>query len=223
MKAGPTDRRYGELARAVLVVLDDAPDGLPIEDVVRRVTMSVPPTASESQAPPTAEDVSPYEKSVRHAATELAKAKWLTKSAGTWRITDSGRAGLERFTDLVALYQAVLRRRNPSVMPTTPESVGDIFAGCFLSIAGALIGAILGTVLLLARMLPDLSLGLLGGFGAALVVGVVVGFLASFGMAGIARGFGRHAENIWLIGTAVVAAISAALTPSLLFAAAGGS
>lgn len=215
MNAGPTDRRYGELARAVLVALDDAPDGLPIEDVIDRVTSSVPPTASESQHPTTAEDVSPYEKAVRHAATELAKARWLTKSAGTWRITHAGRSGLERFTDLAALYQAVLRRRDPSVMPTTPESVGDIFAGCFIAIAGSLVGAIIGTLVLLVRMLPDLSLSLLGGFVAAFVVGAVVGLVAAFAMAG---GSGRHAENIWVSVTALAAAISAALTPSLMFA-----
>ena len=67
-------------------------------------------------------------------------------------------------------------------------------------------------------MLPDASLALLGGFVAAFVAGVIVGFVASFPIAALADGIGRGVENIWLMGTALAAAISAALTPSLLIA-----
>ena len=105
--------------------------------------------------------------------------------------------------------------------PTRPprSDIGDPFAGCFLSLAGGLVGSIVGTVVLLIRMLPDLSLiGLVAGFGAAFLVGVVAGLVASFPLAAVAATFRsvKTQENIWLTTTAVVAAIAAAVTPSLL-------
>ncbi|HSL76317.1 MAG TPA: hypothetical protein VK867_05190, partial [Candidatus Limnocylindrales bacterium] len=149
---------------------------------------------------------------------ELAKARWLTKSAGTWQITDMGRAALDRFSDPVALYRAAARGQDPRVIPTASSDVGDVFAGCFLSIAGSLVGAVIGTIVLFVRMLPDPSLGLVVGFATAFVVGAVLGLLSSFSIAGFAGRFGPHAENVWVTVTALVAAISAALTPSLLIA-----
>ena len=206
MTRGSSERRDGETAHAILRLLNDAPDGLAIQDVFDE--LAVPDAASYE----------PDEDSIRRPSMELAKARWLTKSASTWQITDMGRAALEVFPDPVALYRAALRRRDPRVIPMASNDVGDIFAGCFLSIAGSLVGAVIGTIVLFVRMLPDPSLSLLVGFAAAFVVGSLLSFLASFGIAGIARGFGRHAENIWLSGTALVGAVSAALTPSLLIA-----
>jgi hypothetical protein len=99
-----------------------------------------------------------------------------------------------------------------------PDSdVGDIFAGCFLSLAGSLVGTVIGTIALFARMLPDPSIGgLVVGFGAAFVIGVIVGLIAMFPIAALAKYFGGAAENIWLVGTALAAAAGATLTPSIL-------
>jgi len=205
----------------VLVLLCDAPDGLAIRDVFDQLAADVPPTSVESQDRLTSPGVSRYEVTIRNATSELVKAGWLTKSAGTWRVTDKGRAAVSRFSDPVEFYRAAVRRRDPMLMAPSespPSDVGDIFAGCFLSLAGALVGSVIGTIVLLMRMLPDLSLGLVGGFAAAFIVGVVVGLLATFPIASLAVGFGRRAESIWLYGTAFVAAISAAVTPSLLIA-----
>lgn len=223
MIAASTERRNGELSRAVLILLSDVPDGLAIRDVVDQLAAAVPPTGFESQDRPTSPEVSRYEETIRSSTIELVKAGWMTKSAGTWRVTDKGRAAVSRFPDPVEFYRAAVRRRDPTVMaPSTPSSdTGDIFAGCFLSLAGSLVGAVIGTVVLLVRMLPDPSLALLGGFAAAFVVGVVVGFVASFPIAGLAVWVGRGpslTENIWLGGTALIAGISAAVTPSLLIA-----
>ncbi len=181
----------------------------------------MPPTTLESQDSPTSPGVSRYEEAIRSSAIELTKAGWLTKSAGTWRVTDKGRAAISMFSDPVTFYRAAVRRRDPTVtvLCGSPSSdVGDIFASCFLSIVGSLVGAVIGTIVLLVRMLPDPNLGLLGGFAGAFVVGVVVGVIASFPIAGLAVAIGRGVENIWLIGTALAAASSAALTPSLLIA-----
>ena len=205
----------------MLVVLNDSPDALTVQDVVDRVAVLVPPATREWHPSPPADDVPPYEKAIRRASMELAKAGWITKSGGTWQITDIGRAALAEFSEPGAFYEAAVARRDPTVTPTpSAEPVGDIFAGCALTIAGGVVGAVLGTIVLVARMQPDPSLFLVVGFAAALVVGFVVGFLATFGMEGVARGFGRHAQDVWVIGTALAAAASAALTPSLLFAVA---
>lgn len=162
-------------------------------------------------------EIAADEESIRRTSMELAKAGWLTKSAGTWRITDKGLSALGAVSDPAGFYRAAVRRRDPRVTPAGNEDVGDIFAGGFLSIAGSVVGSIIGTIVLFVR-LPDPSLVLLVGFAVAFIVGVVVGFFAMFGISGIARSFGRHAEVVWVGGTALVAAISAALTPSLLFA-----
>ena len=217
----PERRRYGELSRAVLVLLNDAPDGLAVLEILDRLATTVPPTPLESQDSPTSPGVTRYEETVRASTAELAKARWLTKSSGTWQITDKGRAAILRFSEPSEFYYAAERRRDPTV-PTqagsAPSDIGDIFAGCFVSLAGSLVGSVIGTIVLFVRMLPDASLALLGGFVAAFVAGVIVGFVASFPIAALADGIGRGVENIWLMGTALAAAISAALTPSLLIA-----
>ena len=214
--------RFGELSRGVLVLLEEAPDGLTDRDVLEQLKASVPPTPSELLDSATSVGVSRYEESTRVATRELVKARWLTTTGGIWRVTDNGRAALVALPDPVAFYRAAVRRRNPSVTVPPPSDVGDPFAGCFLSIAGSLVGAVIGTAVLVVRMVPNLGpAAFLGGFGAALVAGVVVGLVAMFPFAGVAMRVGRGQsgrENIWLIGTAVAAAIAAALTPSLLFA-----
>jgi hypothetical protein len=104
-------------------------------------------------------------------------------------------------------------------MSSPPESdVGDLFAGCFLSLAGSLVGSAIGTVALVIRMLPEVNLlALVGGFAAGFIGGVVVGAIATFAAAPIANGIGgRRAENIWIGAVASAAAIGAALTAWLV-------
>lgn len=211
------DLRYGQLSRGVLALLEGIPDGLAVQDVIDQIALAVPPTPSELVPSQRSPEVSRYEEAVRRSTIAPAKAGWLIKAGGVWRITEKGRRALSRFPDPLAFYRAAIRRRDPDVADTAaPSDVGDIFAGCFLALAGSLVGAVVGTIVLLVRMLPDVSLSLIGGFGAAFVVGVVVGFIASFPMASFAITFGPRAENVWLGGTALAAAAAAALTPSLL-------
>jgi hypothetical protein len=104
------------------------------------------------------------------------------------------------------------------VSSSTDSDVGDIFAGCFLSLAGSLVGTAIGTVVLALRMLPELRIGeLLLGLVAGFLGGIVVGAIATFAVAPLARVFGRgHAENIWIGGVALAAATGAAVTAWLL-------
>jgi hypothetical protein len=100
------------------------------------------------------------------------------------------------------------------VSGSTESDVGDIFAGCFLSLAGSLVGSVIGTLVLIVRMFPDIRLGeLVIGFGAGFVVGVIVGFIAAFVAAPLARWLGRsRAENVWIGAVGIAAAAGAAFT-----------
>jgi hypothetical protein len=100
------------------------------------------------------------------------------------------------------------------------SDVGDIFAGCFLSVAGSLVGSVIGTVAVVLRMLPEVMLAeLLVGLVAGFVVGVLVGAVATFAAAPLAIRIGRsHADNIWIGAVAIAAATGAAITSWSLFA-----
>ena len=110
--------------------------------------------------------------------------------------------------------------RAAEVARSNSSDVGDIFAGCFLSLAGSLIGSVVGTVAVVLRMFPEVRIGeLILGFLAGFVGGVVVGAVATFAAAPLAIWIGRsHAENVWIGAVAVAAAIGAAVTTWLLFA-----
>lgn len=210
------------LARGVLRVLERSPDGLARPELFDQMAAAVPPTALELRESAKTVGVRQYDEAIRRSTIALVKTGWLTKSDDVWRVTPTGQRALVRFPDPLAFYRAAESQRDWELHDGKPASdVGDIFAGCFLSIAGSLVGATIGTVVLFARMLPDPSLALIGGFVAAFLVGVVVGVVASFPIAGLAVRVGRGAENIWLGGTALAAAAAAALTPSILMAADG--
>jgi hypothetical protein len=97
--------------------------------------------------------------------------------------------------------------------------VGDLFAGCFLSLAGSLVGCVIGSVTLVLLRFPDVGIGqLILRFAAGFVAGVVVGFIAAFVAAPLATWIGRsHAENIWIGAVGVSAATGAAVTTWRLF------
>jgi hypothetical protein len=97
--------------------------------------------------------------------------------------------------------------------------VGDIFAGCFLSLAGSLVGSVIGAVGVFILNFPEVGIGqAILRFAVGFVAGVVVGFIAAFAAAPLAVRIGRrHAENVWIGAVAVSAAIGAALTAWRLF------
>ena len=106
------------------------------------------------------------------------------------------------------------------VSRSSDSDVGDIFAGCFLSLAGSLVGSVIGTVAVVLRTLPDVRLGeLVLGFVTAFVVGVVVGAIATFVAAPLAIWIGRsRAENVWIGAVTIAAGTGAAVTAWSLFA-----
>ena len=102
---------------------------------------------------------------------------------------------------------------------STDPDVGDIFAGCFLSLAGSLVESVIGSVTLVLLKSPDEGIGkLIARFAAGFVIGVVVGFIAIFVAGSLARGISRsHAENFWIGAVAISAAAFAAVTTWRLF------
>lgn len=100
-----TLRRYGELSRGVLTLLAKAPDGLPAREALDRAAKAVPPTAFEQGEWPRHPGVRRYEKTVRFATIAPVKAGWLTKTAGTWAITDKGLEALAKYADPEVFYR----------------------------------------------------------------------------------------------------------------------
>ena len=100
---------------------------------------------------------------------------------------------------------------------SSDSDVGDIFAGCFLSLAGSLLGSVIGSVTLVLLRFPEEGLGqLILRFATGFVVGVVVGFIAAFVAAPLAAWISRRrAENISAV--AISAATGAAVTTWRLF------
>ncbi len=107
-----TQRRYGELSRAVLEILEQAPDGLSAADTLERVARQVPPTPFEEGDWPNFPGVRRYEKVVRFATIAPVKAGWLTKSAGTWTVTPAGRQALATHSDPANFYREAFRLYN---------------------------------------------------------------------------------------------------------------
>jgi restriction system protein len=107
-----TQKRYGELSRAVLDILGRTPDGLSAAETLERVATEVPPTPFEQEDWPNFPGVRRYEKVVRFATIAPVKAGWLAKSAGTWTVTPAGRQALTAHHEPVVFYREAVRLYN---------------------------------------------------------------------------------------------------------------
>jgi restriction system protein len=94
-----TRKRVGELQRGVFKILLDHPEGLPANDVLRRLEQVVPPTDFERADYPKRPGLRRFEKIVRFATIAPVKAGWLLKSKGRWTVTDEGKKAYEQFRD----------------------------------------------------------------------------------------------------------------------------
>lgn len=104
-----TQRRIGELIRAVFDVLSKNPDGLPARQVLDEVEKRTPLTDFEQSTYPTRPHIRRFEKIVRFATIAPVKAGWLMKDKGQWILTDSGRSAQQQFTDPAALQREAAR------------------------------------------------------------------------------------------------------------------
>jgi len=137
--AEASNKRQGELMRGLLGVLAGQPDGLPARVALARLAEVVPPNAYESADWPKWPGVRRYEKMVRFSSIGPVKAGWMTKTAGTWTVTDLGLEALKKYSDPEQftreggrLYRA-WRKANPKSDGTVaaPEAGAELDAGAF--------------------------------------------------------------------------------------------
>ena len=96
---GITNRRQGELLRAAFDVLIKHPEGLPGREVLAQMAQSVEFNEYELGHYASSPDEPRAFKATRFWTVNCVKAGWMTKSKGTWQLTDAGREAYARFPD----------------------------------------------------------------------------------------------------------------------------
>ncbi|HZJ50868.1 MAG TPA: winged helix-turn-helix domain-containing protein [Actinomycetota bacterium] len=94
-----TRKRRGEIVRGVFEVLADEPEGLQVQDVIERVRELVPPTPYEAAEWPNLPGQQRYPRYVQFHTIPAARAGWLVKDNGIWRLTEKGRTALAQLVD----------------------------------------------------------------------------------------------------------------------------
>lgn len=104
-----TIRRAGEMVRGLFELLAKEPEGLPAKDALARLAVAVPPTKFEAADYPKRPGVRRYERLVRFHTINAVKAGWMTKTDGTWELTDVGRAALKKWKDPEQFYREAIK------------------------------------------------------------------------------------------------------------------
>jgi len=134
-----SNKRQGELVRGLFGILATQPDGMPARDALARLAEVVPPNAYESADWPKWPGVRRFEQVVRFCTIGPVKAGWLTKTAGTWAVTELGLEAYKKYPDPEQftreggrLYRA-WRKANPKEdgSPIGTEAVLEDDAGAF--------------------------------------------------------------------------------------------
>ncbi len=102
-----TQRRTGELLRTLFSILMTHADGMRAKDALAGLADRVGLTPYESGV--YLDGGRRFEKIVRFATLDTAKAGWLVKTKGTWSVTEAGRAAHARFSDPEAFIREALR------------------------------------------------------------------------------------------------------------------
>lgn len=105
--ADVTRKRTGELVQKLFSILRSNPEGLPAAKALELLAHKVTLTPHESGF--YKNGARRFEKIVRFATVDCAKAGWLIKHKGTWTITDDGTAALDKFKEPEALYREAVR------------------------------------------------------------------------------------------------------------------
>ena len=126
--AGTARKRRGEIVRAVFQVLLDEPEGLPAQEVLKRVETICPPNAFEQQDYAKKPGVRRYEKTVRFSTISSVKAGWLLKTNGRWLVSPLGKEAYTKFSNPEAfideawrLYKAWEGTRAPAIEEEVDE------------------------------------------------------------------------------------------------------
>lgn len=94
-----TARRGGEMVRCLFALLAPEPEGLAPKEALARLAKALPPTPFEAADYPKRPGVRRYEKLVRFHTIAAVKAAWMTKTDGTWALTEAGRNAFNKYTD----------------------------------------------------------------------------------------------------------------------------
>ncbi len=103
-----TRRRLGELQRAAFAALLNEPDGLAVQEIVKRAEAECPAKPFEDQTYPNQPGVRRYPKMLRLATITAVKAGWLIKDNGVWRLTEEGRSAYAQHEDPEAFEKAAI-------------------------------------------------------------------------------------------------------------------
>jgi restriction system protein len=102
-----TQKRLGELVRAIFGILDKSTEGLQIGQVIQQLEKQVVLTAYEQADYPSTPGKRRFDKIIRFGTIAHVKAGWLIKSRGTWTLTEEGRKAYKKFSDPEAFsYEA---------------------------------------------------------------------------------------------------------------------
>lgn len=98
-----TQKRTGELVRALFTILEEHTDGLRARDALKALASKAPPTEFEKGTFPSGGPR--YEKIVRWATVDCVKAGWMIKEDGRWYVTPAGSQALKDFPSPEAFYR----------------------------------------------------------------------------------------------------------------------
>ncbi len=107
--AEATQRRLGELARAIFAILLKEPEGLQIKKIIEQLERVITLTDYEKGDYPSTPGRRRFDKLLRFGTIAHVKAGWLIKSRGLWTLTDEGRRAYQRFTDPQRFMQEAYR------------------------------------------------------------------------------------------------------------------
>lgn len=128
--ANITRRRTGEFLRRTFALLIAEPDGRAAAPLIAEVAAASSLTEWELGQYPSGGQR--FEKVLRFATVDCAKAGWLQKSKGVWRITEAGQQAYAKFKDPEAfyteacrLYASWKRDRDAVTGPATAQQIED--------------------------------------------------------------------------------------------------
>jgi restriction system protein len=133
-----TRRRTGEFMRRLFEILLNQSDGMPARDALVALEKNFQLTEYEGGAYPSGGQR--FDKIVRFATVDCAKAGWLLKSKGRWSITDAGKAAYKNHADPEAFYKQAVKlyhqwkTNQPDSEPSTESEIEDVTSGKAVSI-----------------------------------------------------------------------------------------
>jgi restriction system protein len=127
MSKGITRERTGLLLQTLFKVLTENRDGIAARDALETVANRIQLTPHEEGEYETGGRR--FDKILRFATVDAVKAGWMTKSKGTWAITDAGLDALKSFPKPDEFYREASRLywkwRRSNTVEVEPEEVTD--------------------------------------------------------------------------------------------------